>query len=88
MNQITFQFQRCLIYVTYTPYYILLPQLKRLPLHGQTSLSEETAYKVKNEAFSKSKIEELAQFMTDDLGSRLAASQMKLRAEKMVVDKL
>lgn len=59
-----------------------------LPLHAQTSLSEETAYRVKNEAFSNSKIEELAQFMTDDLGPRLAASQMKLRAENMVVAKL
>ena len=33
-------------------------------------------------------MEELAQFMTDQLGSRLAASQQKLRSEKLVVEKL
>ena len=50
-------------------------------LYAQTCLSPELAYKVKNEGFSKSKIEEMAQFMTDDMGPRLAASQLKLRAE-------
>lgn len=55
---------------------------------AQTCLSDEIAYKVKNEGFANSKITEISQFMTDDLGPRLAASQMKLRAEKMVVDKL
>ena len=55
---------------------------------AQTCLSNELAYKVKNEGFANSKIEELSQFMTDDLGPRLAASQLKLRAEKMVIAKL
>ncbi|WP_455620449.1 M20/M25/M40 family metallo-hydrolase [Parabacteroides sp.] len=59
-----------------------------LATYAQTCLNEELAFRVKNEAFNKSKIEELSQFMTDDLGSRLAASQMKLRAEKMVIGKL
>ena len=57
-------------------------------LYAQTCLSPELAYKVKNEGFAKSKIEEMAQFMTDDMGPRLAASQLKLRAEKMVVEYL
>ena len=57
-------------------------------VQAQTSLSNEVAYKVKNEGFANSKLEEIAQFMTDDLGPRLAASQLKLRSEKMVVDKL
>lgn len=56
--------------------------------YAQTSLSEEMAFRVKNEAFNNSHVEELAQFMTDDLGPRLAASKMKLRSEKMVIDKL
>lgn len=56
--------------------------------HAQTCLDDALAYRVKNEAFNNSKIEELSQFMTDDLGPRLAASQMKLRAEKMVINKL
>lgn len=59
-----------------------------LAVSAQTCLSDELAFKVKNEAFNNSKIEELSQFMTDDLGPRLAASQMKLRAEKMVIGKL
>ena len=56
--------------------------------YAQNSLSAELAYKVKNEGFAKSKIEEMAQFMTDDMGPRLAASQLKLRAEKMVIEYL
>lgn len=56
--------------------------------YAQTCLPNDLAYRVKNEGFANSKMEELAQFMTDDLGPRLAASQLKLRAEKMVVDKL
>ena len=55
---------------------------------AQTALSDELAFRVKNEAFANSKMEELAEFMTDELGSRLAASQQKLRSEKLVVAKL
>ena len=57
-------------------------------LLAQTCLSSELAYRIKNEGFANSKTEEIAQFMTDDLGPRLAASQLKLRSEKMVIDKL
>ena len=55
---------------------------------AQTCLPAEMAYKVKNEGFANSKITELSQFMTDDLGPRLAASKLNTRAEKMVADKL
>lgn len=57
-------------------------------LNAQVCPDEELAYKVKQEAFSNSKIVELSQFMTDVLGSRLAASQMKLRAEGLVIEQL
>ena len=62
--------------------------LANTALQAQTCLSNDLAYRIKNEGFANSKMEELAQFMTDDLGPRLAASQLKLRSEKMVVDKL
>ena len=57
-------------------------------MYAQTCLSNELVYRVKNEGFANSKLEEIAQFMTDDLGPRLAASQLKLRSEQMVVEKL
>lgn len=57
-------------------------------LHAQISQPSEMAYKVKDVAFNQSHIDSIAQFMTDNLGSRLAASKMKARAEKMVIDKL
>ena len=55
---------------------------------AQQRPADEWAYKVKSEAFNNSQVEKLAQFMTDNMGSRLAASQMKLRAEKMMVQRL
>ena len=59
-----------------------------LTANAQPALSEKYAYQVKQEGFSNSKIGDLAQFMTDNMGPRLAASQLKLRAEKMVIEKL
>lgn len=56
--------------------------------YAQTALSNEVAYKIKNEGFANSQLEPLAQFLTDEMGPRLAASQLKLRAEGMVVEKL
>ena len=56
--------------------------------NAQTRLSDEIAYKIKNEAFSNSKIEETAQWFTDFLGPRLAASKNGLRSEALVKDKL
>ena len=55
---------------------------------SQTRLPDELAFRVKNEGFSNSQVEPLAQFMTDDLGPRLAASQLKVRSEQMVAAKL
>lgn len=57
-------------------------------MQAQVRQSDEMAYRVKNEALSRSQIDSIAHFMTDELGPRLAASKMKLRAEKMVTDKL
>lgn len=55
---------------------------------AQQALPDQLAFRLKSEAFANSHMEELAEFMTDELGSRLAASQQKLRAEQLVVDKL
>lgn len=57
-------------------------------MQAQVCQSEEMAYRVKEEAFSQSRIDSIAHFLTDELGPRLAASKMKLRAEGLVVDKL
>lgn len=65
-----------------------LSLLANIAAYSQVCLPEELAYKVKNEGFSKSQVESLAQFMTDDMGPRLAASQLKVRAEQMAVEKL
>jgi hypothetical protein len=59
-----------------------------LSLNAQTRLPDEIAYKIKNEAFSNSKVEETAQWLTDFLGPRLSASKNGLRAEAFVKDKL
>ena len=55
---------------------------------AQVSESPELATLIKNEGLNNSKIEELSQFITDYLGSRLTASQQKRRAENLVVGKL
>lgn len=59
-----------------------------MAMQAQISQSGEMAYRVKDAAFSQSQIDSIAEFMTDKLGSRLAASQMKLRAERLVTEKL
>ena len=55
---------------------------------AQVSQSPELATKVKNEGLNNSQITQIAQYMTDLLGSRLTASQQKRRAESLVVEKL
>lgn len=55
---------------------------------AQTRLSDEVAYRIKNEAFANSKIEETSQWFTDFLGPRLAASKNGQRAEALVKEKL
>lgn len=62
--------------------------LTAMPIYAQNAISDELAFRIKNEAFANSQLDELAEFMTDELGSRLAASQQKLRAEKLVVERL
>ncbi len=57
-------------------------------IQAQVRQPDEMAYRVKDEAFNNSQIDSIAHFMTDKLGSRLAASQMKLRAEQLVCEKL
>lgn len=59
-----------------------------MALQAQTRQPDEMAFRIKDEAFSRSQIDSIARFMTDQLGPRLAASKMKLRAEQLVTDKL
>lgn len=70
------------------PILIILGLLDSGVVYSQSPQSNEMAYRVKDEAFNHSRIEEIAQFMTDNLGPRLAASKMKVRAERLVMDKL
>lgn len=62
--------------------------LSSYALNAQVRPSDGQAFVIKQEALENSQIPELSIFMTDVLGSRLAASQMKLRSEAMVVEKL
>lgn len=55
---------------------------------AQTVQPQEMSYRVKDEAFNRSQVADISSFMTDNLGPRLAASKMKLRAEKLVMAKL
>lgn len=71
------------------PLAVALSLIYGTPLaYSQSAQSDEIAYRIKDEAFNRSQIEEISSFMTDVLGSRLAASKMKLRAEKLVMTKL
>lgn len=56
--------------------------------YAQTSLPKDLATRIKNEGYSNSQVESLAQFFTDKLGPRLAGSQMNSRAEELVIAKL
>ena len=57
-------------------------------VQAQVSESPEWAAKIKAEGLSRSQIEELSQYMTDYLGSRLTASLQKRRADSLVIVKL
>ena len=57
-------------------------------VNAQVSQSPELASQIKNEGLNNSKVDEIAQYMTDLLGSRLTASQQKRRADSLVVVKL
>jgi hypothetical protein len=56
--------------------------------YAQKRLPDEIAYKIKNEAFANSKLEETAQWLTDFLGPRLTASKNGQRAEVLVKEKM
>ena len=55
---------------------------------AQVSESPELASRIKDEGLNNSQIEQISQYMTDLLGSRLTASQQKRRAEGLVISKL
>ena len=55
---------------------------------AQVSESAEWASRIKAEGLSNSKIEELSQYLTDLVGSRLTASLQKRRADSLVIVKL
>jgi len=72
---------------------LIFVSLLALTLGGHTAMAQvsespEWATKIKAEGLGHSQIEELSQFMTDRLGSRLTASQQKRRADALVVEKL
>lgn len=56
--------------------------------NAQVSQSPEMAARIKEEGLEHSKIEEISQYMTDFLGSRLTASRQKRRADSLVIVKL
>ncbi len=62
--------------------------LSAIALSAQQSLSLETAYKVKQEAFKFSQMDEFAQWTTDYLGSRLVGSKQCARAELLMKEKM
>ena len=57
-------------------------------VYAQVAESPELATRIKDEGLNNSKIEEISQYLTDYLGSRLTASQQKRRVETLVIDKL
>ena len=71
---------------------LVIVSLLALTLGGtaqaQVSESPEWASRIKAEGLSHSQVDELSQFMTDFVGSRLTASRQKRRADALVVEKL
>ena len=55
---------------------------------AQQCLPEETAYRIKDEAFRHSQLDSLAEWMTDFMGSRLVASKQYVRAAELTRAKL
>ena len=55
---------------------------------AQVAESPEWASKIKAEGLGHSQIEELSQYITDYMGSRLTASQQKRRADSLMIVKL
>ena len=55
---------------------------------AQVAESPDWAAKIKAEGLGRSQVEELSQYMTDYVGSRLTASLQKRRADALMVEKL
>ena len=55
---------------------------------AQVAESAEWAIKIKAEGLGASQVEELSQYMTDYVGSRLTASLQKRRADSLMLEKL
>ena len=55
---------------------------------AQVAESAEWAAKIKAEGLGMSRVEELSQYMTDLVGSRLTASRQKRRADGLMIEKL
>ena len=55
---------------------------------AQVCQSPLMAHKIKNEALNRSQIDSLTSYMTDLMGPRLESSRLKLRAERLMMDKL
>lgn len=55
---------------------------------AQQCLPELTAFKIKNEAFRNSQLEDMAVWMTDFMGPRLVASKLYDRAVKLTMEKM
>ena len=56
--------------------------------YAQVAESAEWATRIKAEGLGRSQVEELAQYMTDYVGSRLTASLQKRRADSLMLVKL
>ena len=71
----------------------ILISLLALTLCGSTATaqvaeSSEWATKIKAEGLGRSQVEEISQYITDYLGSRLTASLQKRRADALMIEKL
>ena len=55
---------------------------------AQKALPENLAYKIKNEGFQRSQIEDISYWMTDYMGDRLTASMKWERSEVLAIEKL
>ncbi len=55
---------------------------------AQVAESPDLATRIKAEGLGNSQVEELSQFMTDYVGSRLTASMQKRRADALMIEKL
>jgi hypothetical protein len=73
----------------FSPVTILLLMFVMTPLFGQhEKVDLEMIYKIKQEGFKNSGIEDLSFWMTDFLGSRLTGSQAKKRADEWAVNRM